>query len=353
MKHSVLSVYLACLILLAGMAVPVAAETSTITSISPAVGFTGESTTVTITGTNFNESSVKVKLMMEDETNITSTIVSHTTTTIVCRFVISSSKETGDWDLVVINEDDSEVVESEGFSIRDKITLSSVSPEYAETNNESVEVTIEGSGLSDVSDVYLYHKSYDNLSASIDDIDADEITATFDLTDMSLLTYKVCVMDSFGTRRCGLSFEITTDELGTIDVSSSPSGASIYVDSDYAGVTPESIGELTEGSHKVLLSKPGYSDWSKLVKVTSGDTTSVDAELEKIATTVPTTLPTAVPTTVPTTVKPVQAASTVKVPTAWPTTTTAAAATTQASPLEGAVAIGAIGIGVLALHRKY
>ncbi|MCK9630026.1 MAG: PEGA domain-containing protein [Methanoregula sp.] len=350
MKQPVLLVYLTCLILLTVMAVPVAAETSTITAISPPVGYAGTTTTVTITGTNFNESSVKVKLMMEDESNITSTISSFSSTEIVCKFTISSSKETGEWDLVVINEDDSEVVEVEGFSIRDAISLSSISPDNARTNNESVEFILEGSGLSDVSELYLYHKSYDNLSADIDDIDSDEITGTFDLTDMAEVTYKVCVMDAFGTRECDLSFEVTTDELGSIDISSSPTGASIYVDGDYAGVTPESVGELATGSHKVLLQKSGYSDWAKLVKVTSGDTTTVDADLTKVATTAPTTVPTTSPTLVPATIKPVQASGTEKALTPWPTSTTATP-TTQASPLEGAVVLGAIGLGLVAVRK--
>jgi len=339
------------MILLLITATPVAAESSTITSISPAVGYTGTSTAVTIAGTDFNESTVKVKLMMDDETNITSTITSHTTTSIVCKFTISSSRTTGDWDLVVINEDESEVVEAEGFTIRDPMILTSISPTFAQANNDSVDFDLEGTGLSDVSEVYLYNEDYDNITASIDDTDSDEITGTFDLTDADEATYDVCVLDSFGTAECDLSFEVTSDDVGSIDISSSPVGASIYVDSEYMGTTPDTIGDLTEGSHKVLLVKSGYSDWGKMVKVTSGSTTTVDADLSAI--TVATTVRTTVPTTVPTAVKTTIRASTVKVPTTWPTTTTATATTAQASPVEGAVVLGAIGIGIACLPRKY
>jgi len=335
------------LILALFLAMPVAAESSTISSVSPAVGYTGSTTSVTITGTNFNESSVKVKLMMDDESNITSTITSHSATEIVCKFTISSGKTTGDWDLVVINEDDSEVVDSEAFTIKVPMTLSAISPASARTNNDSVDFTLTGTGLEDVSSIILYKKSYDNVSATIDDTEDEEVTGSFDLTDVDELTYKVCVMDSYGTEECGLSFEVTSDAVGTLDVSTSPSGASVYLDNAYVGTSPLSIDDLDVGSHKLILKKSGYTDYSKLVKITDGDTTTVDATLAvvttaptTIATPVPTTVATIAPTAVKTTKKPVTTAET-----PWPASTTS----TQESPTGPLVVIGAVG---LALIRK-
>lgn len=355
MKYSGLTLVLTGMILLLIMAMPVTAETSTITSISPAVGYTGSTATVTITGTNFNESSVKVRLMMDDETNITSTISSHTSTSIVCKFTISSSKTTGAWDLVVINEDESEVVDSESFTIREPMTLTSISPTYAQTNNDSVDFTIKGTDLSDVSGVYLHNTDEGNITATnVDAVSETKVTGSLDLTDAGEETYDVCVKDSFGTAVCDLSFEVTTDSVGSIDISSTPTGASIYVDSAYVGTTPDTIEDLNEGSHKVVLVKSGYSDWGKIVKVTSGSTTTVDADLTEITltTTMRTAVPTTIPTSAPTAVKTPVKVSTVKVPTPWPTSTTATATTAQ-SPLEGALVLGAIGIGIVCLHQKY
>ena len=337
MKQTVLLLILAGAVLLLILSMPVAAESSTIIKISPAVGYTGSSATVTITGTNFNESSVKVKLMMDDESNITSTVSSFSSTNIVCKFTISSSKTTGDWDLVVINEDDSEAVEVEGFAIRDPMTLTTISPASAQANNDSVDVTVLGTGLSDVSSMYLYNEDYDNITASnVDAVSATKVEGSFDLTGTDEDAYYVCVVDSFGTPQCDLSFEITTDAVGSIDVSSSPTGASIYVDGSYIGTTPGTADNLVEGSHRVLLQKSGYTDWAKMVKVTDGDTTIVDADLAAV-TTAPTPLPTTMPTTVRTTLK-----STLKVPTPWPTATTIPA--TTASPVDPAVIAGALGI---------
>jgi hypothetical protein len=348
MRPSFLLIILTGMILLLLTTAPASAESSTITSVSPAVGYTGGSTTVTITGTNFNTSSVNVRLMMDGESNISATITSLTSTTIVCKFTLSSSREKGDWDLVVVNEDDSEVVRSGAFTIRSPMKLTSITPETARTNDDDVEFTLDGTGLSDVTDVYLYKKSYDNISADIDDVDSTGVTGTFDLTDAEEETWKVCVMDSFDTRRCDLSFEITTDELGTIDVSSSPSGASLYVDSEYMGTTPYTVDDLSTGSHKVSLVKAGYDDWGKLVKVTEGDTTVIDATLDPIAiaTATATPEPTPVPTTVPTAAA--TRISTITVPTSWPTST---ATTAQASPSGIPVLLGAVGL-VLLVARK-
>jgi hypothetical protein len=349
MNHSArLSVLLSLSLLLVAI-VPVAAETSTITAISPSVGYLGSSTTVTITGTDFNESSVKVRLMMVDESNISATITSHTATEIVCRFTLSSSKTTGDWDLVVINEVDSEAIEVEGFSIREAISLSSISPAEGQANNESVDFTLEGSGLADIESLYLYNEDYSNITATLDDVDTDTVTGTFDLTDATEGTYDVCVMDSTGTTKCALSFDVTTDQVGSLDISSSPTGASVYIDGEYFGTTPYTADDLVIGSHKLLLEKSGYEEWGKIVRVTAGGTTTVDADLTAVVTattTVPTTVSTPVP--VATTVKATAVkTSAVTVPTTWPGTTT----TTQASPLDPAVLITAAGIGFLALRR--
>lgn len=349
MNHSVLPVFFAGMILLLVLAVvPVNAESSTITSISPPVGYTSKSTTVTITGTNFNTSSVEVRLMMDDETNITSSITSHTNTSIVCRFTISSSKELGAWDLVVINMDESEVVKRGGFTIRNPMTLTSIVPRDARTNNESVDVTIVGTGLDEVSDLYLYNKDYDNITATLDDVTSKKVTGTFDLTDAEMDTYKVCVLDDFGIEECDLSFEVTTDEVGSIDISSSPSGASIFVDGSPAGTTPDTVDNLDEGSYKLILKKSGYNDWGKVVKVTAGDTKTVDADLVAI-TTVPTTVRTAIPTTVPTTVRTTRT-STIAVPTTWPSATATSA---TASPLDPMIVTGAAALcfGLVGIRR--
>jgi hypothetical protein len=129
---------------------------------------------------------------------------------------------------------------------------------------------------------------------------------------------------------------------GTLYVQSSPSGASIYVDSTYLGKTTTTLYNITPGSHAIHLLLSGYNDWSDTITVTSGNTTNEYAPLTETAADV-----TAATTSAPTTVKTSLKVTTVKVPTTYPRTTT-----TKASPVEGAVILGAIGLGIVAIHRK-
>ena len=135
---------------------------------------------------------------------------------------------------------------------------------------------------------------------------------------------------------------VTTDKVGTIDLTSSPSGASVYVDSTYKGTSPCILPGLAVGTHTVKLTLDGYSTWSKSVKVTYGGNTTIVADLSSAVTATATTVPTSTPTTVKTSLK----VTTVKVPTSWPKTTT-----TKASPVEGLVIIGAVGLAALVLRR--
>ena len=85
---------------------------------------------------------------------------------------------------------------------------------------------------------------------------------------------------------------------GSIVVASSPSGASIYLDNDYKGQTQLKIMEVPpEPIHTIKLTLEGYEVWSTSVRVTSGETSSVDATLVQTQTPTPTPTPTQIPAT--------------------------------------------------------
>jgi hypothetical protein len=327
-------------ILVLALTVPVMAEASTISSISPSQGYTGKTTsTITITGTNFNASSVR--LMMDGVSNITGiTISSRSSTTIKCSITISSTATIGTWDVVVINKDGSESVKTNAFTIRKTMTLTSVSPKSAQTNNDSVQVSVVGTGLSDVDRMYLYSSGHDNITAVIDDTESTKVKGTFDLTGADIDTYEICVADAVDTIKCDLSFDVLSDKVGSVDVESSPSGAKVYLDSDYVGTTPYTIEDVSLGSHKITISKTGYVDYIKWVTVKVDSTSSVSADLDAVATAATTGVQTVATTKTPLKV------TTVKVPTSWPTP-----ATTQTS-LDATLVLGAIALGVLVLYRK-
>jgi hypothetical protein len=66
---------------------------------------------------------------------------------------------------------------------------------------------------------------------------------------------------------------------GTLSVSSSPSGAAVYVDGSYRGVTSTSVGNLVPGTHSVQLILAGYQDWTGTVSIAAGSTTYLNPTL--------------------------------------------------------------------------
>jgi hypothetical protein len=348
MKHFTCTVCLIFLLLWLIVAVPVSAVSPAISDISPSTGYNdGKIRTYTITGTNFTETEGDVWLEKSGKSDIESysSITNWSSNEIVCRFKIPLGTTTGSWTLVVKGSDNIEIKKTYAFTITEAMSLTSISPLSGRLDDDEVDFTIIGTGLLDVEDVFLYNNDYDNITAvDVVGISATKVEGTFDLTGTDEDTYDVCVVDDSGTEECDLSFEITTDEVGSIEISSSPSGASIFVDGSSMGTTPDTVDDLVEGSYKIVLKKSGYNDWGKIVKVTAGDTSIVDADLE-VMTTTSTTVRTTAPTTVKTIVK-----STLKVPTSWPSDTP----TTAASPVDPAAVIGAagVGIGLAAIRRR-
>jgi hypothetical protein len=65
----------------------------------------------------------------------------------------------------------------------------------------------------------------------------------------------------------------------SLDINSTPAGADIEIDSAFVGNTPSSVA-VDPGSHKVVIKKKGFNDWSRILNVTGG-TIHLNAELEK------------------------------------------------------------------------
>jgi hypothetical protein len=76
--------------------------------------------------------------------------------------------------------------------------------------------------------------------------------------------------------------QVTATAASTVDVdiSSTPQGAEIYIDSVYVGNTPSKVG-MTQGNHVVLVKKRGYRSWSRSMSISSGKV-SVTAELQRL-----------------------------------------------------------------------
>ena len=76
---------------------------------------------------------------------------------------------------------------------------------------------------------------------------------------------------------------------GTISLTSTPSGATVYLDSVYKGVTPVMLTGIPSGDHQIRLTKSGYQDYTTNVIVTTGITKYVSPTLSLTPTPTPTT----------------------------------------------------------------
>jgi len=78
---------------------------------------------------------------------------------------------------------------------------------------------------------------------------------------------------------------------GQITVRSSPSGANIYLDNSYRGLTPLTLVDIPAGSHAIILKLNDYQDWQSSVNVLAGSSTDVSGTLASSPQPTPTTVP--------------------------------------------------------------
>jgi hypothetical protein len=68
---------------------------------------------------------------------------------------------------------------------------------------------------------------------------------------------------------------------GTLIVTSSPRGASVFINNDFAGRTPLTLQAIPAGSRAVRVRLDGYSTWSRGVSIVANRSTTVAAELTR------------------------------------------------------------------------
>jgi hypothetical protein len=72
---------------------------------------------------------------------------------------------------------------------------------------------------------------------------------------------------------------------GTVQFSSSPPGAQIYLDSQFRGSTPSSVADIVPGNHTLEFRYPGYESWSAVMVISPGQNNVFAALLQKPVTT--------------------------------------------------------------------
>ena len=68
-------------------------------------------------------------------------------------------------------------------------------------------------------------------------------------------------------------------DFGAVVITSSPTGAEVFIDGTFSGQTPEVAQGVATGLHNLTLSLNGYSTWSTMIQVQAGQTTQVTATL--------------------------------------------------------------------------
>ncbi|HWQ64004.1 MAG TPA: PEGA domain-containing protein [Methanospirillum sp.] len=75
-----------------------------------------------------------------------------------------------------------------------------------------------------------------------------------------------------------------SSEYGALSVQSTPSGADVYLDNEYKGITPVSLQGIGTGSHSVLIKTDGYSSYSGDVSVIPDQASGLSVTLTAITT---------------------------------------------------------------------
>ena len=77
-----------------------------------------------------------------------------------------------------------------------------------------------------------------------------------------------------------ITLDAPTPINGTVDVDSSPMGASIYIDGKHYGETPNYISDILIGEHELKLTKQGCASVTKTITIKEGETLSVNEKLQ-------------------------------------------------------------------------
>jgi hypothetical protein len=107
----------------------------------------------------------------------------------------------------------------------------------------------------------------------------DNYTKTLNSVD-SLPAITHIVIDPSKAQALGVKTTI-----GSIKVLSSPSSVQVYVDNTYTGDSPATFPDIAPGTHTLKFQKGGYSDVTKIVNISAGQTLQVSVFLATLPTT--------------------------------------------------------------------
>lgn len=87
--------------------------------------------------------------------------------------------------------------------------------------------------------------------------------------------------ESKGSTQTSAQGAVPKDAIGTVNVSTNPDGADVYVDDQFHGNSP-AIVKLAPGKHTIRVKMSGYKDWSREISAEAGSEAHLTADLEKL-----------------------------------------------------------------------
>ena len=101
----------------------------------------------------------------------------------------------------------------------------------------------------------------------------------FKVMEVSERTARGQITDRTGEIKGGYGVEIAV-RLGELEVTSEPTGATVFLDQKEAGKTPLALSRVHSGRHQVRVAKEGHDNWEREVDVAGGRKVEVYAQLK-------------------------------------------------------------------------
>ncbi|MDD1728734.1 MAG: PEGA domain-containing protein, partial [Methanospirillum sp.] len=138
-------------------------------------------------------------------------------------------------------------------------------------------------------------------------------SGSLDLTDLTPGIYTILIRapqrEEYSTTITVLAGQVTPVQVelkapvtpsalnGTLGISSSPSGAQVFLDNVFVGITPLTLSSVKPGEYELILKMDRFQDYSNRVQISAGMTTTASVNLSPLQK--PTESPTPVPTQSP------------------------------------------------------
>jgi hypothetical protein len=170
------------------------------------------------------------------------------------------------------------------YSTNIQVTSGSTSNVYATLTPNTQVGAISVSSVPKSGSVYVDGIFKGMTNIVVGDLSVGTHTVSISLAGYQTWTSNIAVNYGQTTYVTATLTPVSNPKTGDLQVSSSPSGAAIYLNGNYQGTTtslgPISITGLTPGSYTLVLKKSGYQDYTTTTTIVAGTTAQVSAVLQ-------------------------------------------------------------------------